>query len=122
MIREFREFIDKGDIVELAVAFVMGLTFATVISAVTDRLINPIVALLVPGLDSLAELGTFGENGSVGAVVGAIVNFVVVALVLFFIVKAYNRMRAEEEEAAEEPAEPSEEVRLLTEIRDSLRR
>lgn len=121
MVQEFREFINKGNIVEVAVAFVLGVTFASVIAAVTDRLLNPFIALVLPGLDSLAELGTFGENGSVGAVIGAIINFLLVALVLFFVVKAYNRTQREDE-SVPEPEEPSDEVKLLTEIRDSLRR
>lgn len=119
MLQEFREFINRGNIVELAVAFVMGVAFAAIINAFVDRLINPLVALLLPGIEGLAELGAFGENGSIGAVLGAIINFVVIAWVLFLVVKAYNRMRAAEEQ--EEPAPPSEEVILLTEIRDTLR-
>jgi large conductance mechanosensitive channel len=122
VLQEFREFIDRGNIVELAVAFVLGVTFASVITAITDRLINPLIALVLPGLDSLAALGTFAENGSIGAVLAAIINFLVVALVLFFVVRAYNRMRRREEPVEEAPPEPSEEVRLLAEIRDSLRR
>jgi large conductance mechanosensitive channel len=122
VIQEFKEFINRGNIVELAVAFVLGVTFASVITALTDRLINPLIALILPGLDNLAELGTFADNGSIGAVLAAVVNFVLVALVLFFVVRAYNRMRRREEPVEEAPPEPSEEVRLLTEIRDSLRR
>lgn len=119
MIREFREFINRGNIVELAVAFIMGVAFANVVTTFTDRMINPLIALLIPGLDELSSFGTFGENGSVGAFLGALINFVIIALVVFFIVKAYNRVRTEQEE---KPAVPSEEVVLLTEIRDALRR
>jgi large conductance mechanosensitive channel len=122
MLQEFREFIDRGNIVELAVAFVLGVTFASVIAAITDRLINPLIALLLPGLDSLGELGTFAENGSIGAVLAALINFLLVALVLFFVVRGYNRLRRREDTVEDGPPEPSEEVRLLAEIRDSLRR
>ncbi|CAN5866755.1 large-conductance mechanosensitive channel protein MscL [soil metagenome] len=118
MIREFREFINRGNIVELAVAFVVGITFASVIGVLTERIINPLIALVLPGLDRLDALGTFAENGSVGAFIGALVNFVVVAFVLFLVVKAYNRPRLPEPEAEEALAE---EVLLLREIRDSLR-
>lgn len=118
MIKEFREFINRGNIVELAVAFVMGLTFATVITALTDRLINPLIALVIPGLDSLEELGRFGEDGSVGAVIGAIINFVIVAFVLFLVVKAYNRSQRTEEMVEEAAVAPD--IVLLAEIRDLL--
>lgn len=116
MIREFREFINRGNIIELAVAFIMGLAFAEVVTTFTDRIVNPLIALLLPGLDALAGFGTFAENGSVGAFLGALINFLIIAWVVFLIVRAYNRMRSDQE-----PAVVSEEVVLLTEIRDSLR-
>lgn len=119
MLQEFKQFIAKGNIVQLAVAFVMGVTFAAVITTFTDRIINPLIALLIPGIESLDAIGTFGDNGSIGAFVGALIYFVVVALILFLVVKAYNRFEKREEEA---PAAPTPEVVLLTEIRDSLRR
>lgn len=121
MIQEFREFINRGNIVELAVAFVMGVTFAAVVTTFTERVVNPFIAVLFPGLDSLDALGTFGENGSIGAFIGSLINFVIVAFVLFLVVKAYNRMQRQEE-AVEEQAAPSEEVVLLREIRDNLTR
>ena len=120
MIQEFKDFVNRGNIIELAVAFVMGVAFAAVINTFVDRLINPLIALLLPGIDRLAGLGTFGANGSVGAVLGAVINFLVVAWFLFLVVRAYNRMQDRREEAEGE-ALPSEEITLLTEIRDSLR-
>lgn len=118
MIREFREFINRGNIVELAVAFILGVAFADVVTTFTDRIINPLIALILPGIDEMAGIGVFGENGSVGAFVGSVINFLIIGLVVFLIVKAYNRMRTQQED---EPAPPSPEVVLLTEIRDSLR-
>lgn len=119
MIQEFKEFIAKGNIVQLAVAFVMGVTFASVVTTFTDRIINPIIAWILPGIDNLDAIGTFADNGSIGAFIGALIYFVIVAFILFLIVKAFNRWERKEEEA---PATPSEEIVLLTEIRDSLRR
>lgn len=119
MIREFRDFISRGNIVELAVAFIMGVAFADVVTTFTDRIINPLIGLILPGLDNLEGLGTFADGGSIGAFLGAVINFLLVALVLFVIVRAYNRFQAEEEA---EPEAPSDEVVLLTEIRDALRR
>jgi large conductance mechanosensitive channel len=117
VIQEFKDFINKGSFVDIAVGFVMGAAFTSVVTAFVDRLINPLIGLVFDVQD-LEAVGTFGENGSVGAVIGALINFVIIGLVLFFVVKAYNRMRAKEEE--EESAAPTEEVVLLTEIRDAL--
>ncbi|MGA7273076.1 MAG: large conductance mechanosensitive channel protein MscL [Acidimicrobiia bacterium] len=127
MIREFKEFINRGNIVELAVAFVMGLAFSTVITALVNRIINPLIGLIfsTASLDTWLTFGKIDEAtglpaGSVGAFIGALINFVIVAWVMFLVVKAYNRTRPEPEETPE-PG-PSQEVVLLTEIRDSLRR
>jgi large conductance mechanosensitive channel len=113
VIKEFRDFINRGNLVEIAVAFVMGVAFASMVTSLTADIINPIVGkiLTVDDLSSwdVAEI-------RIGAFLVAVLNFLIVALVMFFVVKAYNRVstRAEEESTA------SEEVRLLTEIRDSL--
>lgn len=127
MIKEFKEFINRGNIVELAVAFVMGVAFSAVVSSFVDRIVNPLIGLAfnTASLDTWATFGKIDEAtglpaGSVGAFIGAVLNFLIVAWVLFLVIKAYNRMQAQEEEAPEEPAAPSEEVVLLTEIRNSL--
>lgn len=126
MIKEFKEFINRGNIVELAVAFVMGLAFSAVVTTLVDRVVNPAIGYLF-STASLDTWLTFGKidpatglpSGSVGAFIGALINFLIIAWVLFLAVKAYNRTRPAPEEA---PAPgPSEEVVLLTEIRDSLR-
>jgi large conductance mechanosensitive channel len=126
VLKEFKDFINRGNLVDIAVAFVMGLAFAGVVTALTTRIVNPLLGLVF-SLDGLAALGQFGEavaedgfkQGSVGAFIGAIINFLIVAFVMFLVVKAYNRMKAPAEEVA---AEPSEDTLLLREIRDSLKR
>jgi large conductance mechanosensitive channel len=117
MIKEFREFISRGNLVEIAVAFVMGVAFASVVTAFTDRIVGPLIGLVFQ-LDDLSGMGTFGDNGSVGAFLQAIINFFIVAWVMFLVVKAYNRMKKPAEEV---PAAPAEDIVLLREIRDSLR-
>lgn len=130
MLREFREFINRGNLVDIAVGFVMGAAFTAVVTALTTRVISPLIGLVfnVAGLESVWTFGpvdpeTGVPQGSVGAFLAAVINFVIVALVVFLFVKGYNSMRArwerEQEEAAEEPAE---EVVLLREIRDALSR
>lgn len=122
MIQEFKDFINRGNLVDIAVAFVLGVAFAALIGVFVGRVVNPIIALIfnTAGLDNWLTFGdvdpaTGVPAGSVGAFIGAIINFLVVAFVMFLVVKAYNRMRAAQE------AVPSDEVVLLTEIRDSLR-
>lgn len=121
MIQEFKEFVSKGNVVMLAVGFIMGVAFQAVVSSLVEHVIMPIVAIPFgePNFDQL----TFTINNSVimwGTFVTAAVVFLLTALAVFvFIVKPYNayadRYRAEEDETG-----PSE-IELLTEIRDSLR-
>lgn len=128
MIQEFRDFINRGNFVDIAVAFVVGAAFGTVVSALTTRVVSPLIALVF-SVPDLSSMWTFGEvdpetgvpAGSVGAFVGALLNFVIVAFVMFLVVKAYNRFQRlhAEPEPEEVPAEPDE-VTLLREIRDAL--
>lgn len=118
MIDEFKQFIRRGNIIDLAVAFVMGVAFASVVNTFVDRIVNPLIGLVFRA-NALDHLLTFAAGqGSVGAVIGSVLNFVVIAWVLFLVVKAYNRMRGADDE---DPAGPSEEILLLRQIRDSLR-
>ncbi len=127
MFKEFKKFLMKGNLVEIAVAFVMGAAFSRVVSTFTARVVSPAIAKVfnLPDLDSL---WTFGEEadgvpaGSFGALLAASLDFVIVALVMFMVVKAYNRTQAQEESEAEEDPGPSEDIVLLTEIRDALRK
>ena len=123
MIREFKQFISKGNVIMLAVGFIMGVAFQSVISSLVEHVIMPVVAIPFgqPNFDEL----TVTVNDSVimwGSFVTAAVIFVLTALALFlFVVKPYNsyvdRFGQPEEE---DEAGPSE-IELLTEIRDSLR-
>jgi len=127
MVQEFKEFISRGNMVELAVAFVMGVSFQSVISAITGRVITPLIGLLFgePDFDTLLTFGAIDPEtgmqvGSVGAVLTALLNFVLVGLALFLVVKAYNRMKRSTP-AQPEPEAESADVVLLREIRDTLR-
>jgi large conductance mechanosensitive channel len=125
VVKEFKEFINRGNLVDIAVGFVMGVAFAGVVSVLVNRIVNPLIGLIfnVSSLDTWLMFGKIDEAtglkaGSVGAFIGAVINFVIVAFVMFLVVRAYNRMKAKAEEA--EPAGPPEDVLLLREIRDSL--
>jgi large conductance mechanosensitive channel len=115
VLREFRDFINKGNFIDIAVAFVIGAAFGRVITALTDRIVSPLIALVIR-LPSLEGLGRFGQNGSVGAFVEAFLNFLIIAFVMFMVVKAYNRFRE-----TDGPSGPPEDIALLREIRDALR-
>jgi len=115
LLKEFRDFINKGNLIDLAVAFVLGVAFAGVVSALTEGIVTPLIGRIfsVAGLQERVVAGDI----QLGAFLAALINFVVVAFVMFMVVKAYNRMK----KPAEGVADP-EEIRLLREIRDSLRR
>jgi large conductance mechanosensitive channel len=123
VIKEFKEFIAKGNLIDLAVAFVMGVAFSGLVNTFINRIANPLLGLIF-NVSSLETLGLFGkideatglQAGSVGAFLGAIINFLLVALVMFMVVRAYNRMRRPLTEVP-----PTEEIVLLREIRDGLR-
>jgi large conductance mechanosensitive channel len=118
MIREFKEFIAKGNLVQLAVAFILGLAFAGVVTAFTDVVLGTIAYLFGATL-SFSDVGVHKGDQliiPIGAFIAALINFLIVAFVLFLLVKAYNRFERKEEEAAG----PTE-VELLTQIRDELR-
>lgn len=125
MIQEFRDFITRGNLITLAVGFIMGIAFQAVVSSFVEDVIMPIVAIPFgqPDLSSL----TWEINGSIiawGSFVTAAMVFVLTAAAVFlFIVKPYNSFgesRKAEEVEAEEESGPSE-IELLTQIRDSLR-
>jgi large conductance mechanosensitive channel len=118
VIAEFREFINRGNFIDIAVGFVMGAAVAGVVTALVERLIMPLIALLF-GQPDFDDIGTFGAEGSIGALITATVNFLIISVALFMIVKVYNRMQRKDPDEAEPEADP-EDVVLLREIRDAL--
>ncbi len=116
MVAEFKAFIMKGDIVMIAVAFVLALYFKAIIDQIVAGVIQPIIAAIV-GESSLANFGfDIGDARiSIGLVIQAVIVFIVVAFLLFLIVKAYNHYVKKPDEAG-----PTE-LELLTQIRDELR-
>jgi large conductance mechanosensitive channel protein len=120
MIDEFKAFINKGDVVTIAVGLVMALYFKTIVDKLIEGVITPILAAIF-GETNYASIGfELGDSFvSIGLVLGAAIDFVVVSFILFLLVKAYNRWKGVE--AEEEAAPGPTEIDLLTEIRDSLR-
>jgi large conductance mechanosensitive channel len=127
VITEFKEFINRGNFIDLAVGFVMGVAVTGVVNTLVERMLMPLIAMIF-GQPDFDAIGTFGsvdpetgmQTGSVGAVLTAVVNFLLIAFALFLIVKAYNRMQRTRADEPEPDADP-EDVVLLREIRDALR-
>ena len=135
---EFKTFIARGNVMDMAVGVVVGGAFTAIVNSLVGDIINPLIGKLFGGVDLSAAkviLTAADEAAGVeevairyGALIQAIINFLIVALCIFIVVRGINRLKdkakkeeeAAEEEKEEEPAEPSEEVLLLREIRDSL--
>jgi large conductance mechanosensitive channel len=122
VIKGFRDFIMRGNVIDLAVAFVIGVAFVAVVGAFTTGILDPLIAAVF-GKPDLSSVGTFDVNGahfSIGLFLTALLNFLLVAATVYFvIVVPMNKLKSRSAKA-EEPAGPSE-VDLLTEIRDALR-
>ncbi len=126
MIKEFREFISRGNVVDLAVAVIIGAAFTAIVKSLVDDIIMPLIGIVLGGVDFTALVVKVGEATiSYGNFIQAIINFVLIALVVFLLVRSINRMQermeGEKEEPDAGPPEPSAEEKLLTEIRDLLR-
>lgn len=124
MLTGFKEFVSRGNVVDLAVAVVIGAAFTQIINTVVDGFINLLVAAIF-GEPDLTQVGNFTINDadfSIGLILAATFNFLVVAAAVYFvIVMPINNMR-ERRALPEEVEEPTEDVVLLREIRDELRR
>jgi large conductance mechanosensitive channel len=118
MLREFRDFISRGNLVELAVAVILGLAFNAVMQSLVADVFTPLIAAIFGEPDFSSITIPIGEGRiRIGDFLNAVIAFVITAWVLFLAVKAYNRAFPREEE----PAAPTE-IEVLTQIRDELRR
>ncbi len=125
MLTEFRKFVAKGNVIDLAVAVILGGAFTAIVTSLTQDIIMPLIGLILGGIDFTALSIQVGEaTVAYGLFIQAIINFLLIALVLFLMVRSINKMqeRSKEEEAPSAPPEPSEEIKLLSEIRDLLKR
>ena len=123
MLSEFKAFAMKGNVVDLAVGVVIGAAFGKIVSSLIDDVITPLLlkpALEAAKLSKIEELTAFG-GVKYGMFLSAVINFVIVAFVLFMIIKGMNAAKKKEEEAAPAPTGPTQEE-LLTQIRDLLKK
>jgi len=126
MLKEFKEFINRGNVIDLAVAVVIGAAFGAVVTSFVDDILMQIIAA-IGGQPDFSSLVIDVGDGEIryGAFINALISFLVIAFAVFLVVKAINEMRkrrTKEEIAAEAEEAPSAEVALLAEIRDELRR
>lgn len=139
MLKEFRDFINRGNVLDLAVAVIIGGAFGAITNSLVNEVIMPVIGLILGGVDfsnlgiimrdadkyrSVAEAVAAGAPViQYGSFINKLINFFLIAVVLFFIVKSFNEMKKKFDKPAPPPApaEPSAEVKLLTEIRDALK-
>lgn len=141
MLQEFKEFAMKGNVVDLAVGVIIGAAFGKIVESMVADIIMPIVGAIFGNVDfsnlyaglgkatmSLPDGTSYADAKKVGAVLGYgqfityVVNFLIVAFVLFLVIKAMNKMKRAPAPADAAPTPPSDEVVLLREIRDALKR
>ncbi|WP_118135293.1 large conductance mechanosensitive channel protein MscL [Oceanicella sp. SM1341] len=136
MLKEFRTFIARGNVIDLAVGIIIGAAFTAIVNSLVKDLINPIIGVITGGVDftnlfvvlgpgTFDSLAAAREAGAAvfayGAFVTAVINFLIIAFVVFMLVRAVNSMKRKEAVVpAETPTGPTQ-VQLLTEIRDALR-
>ncbi|WP_456389627.1 large-conductance mechanosensitive channel protein MscL [Profundibacter sp.] len=126
MLKEFKDFIAKGNVMDMAVGIIIGAAFTAIIGSLVADLINPIISLFMGGIDfsSMGYALSEGEDGAVfayGKFIMAVINFIVIAFVVFMLVKAVNKTKKAEEEAPAADPGPSE-IDLLKEIAASLKK
>ena len=126
MIKEFKEFISKGNVMDMAVGIIIGGAFTKIVTALVEAILMPFIGIICGG-KSVEDMSVMVGNAAIGygAFIQAIIDFLLVALVLFLILKAFNKAKSvvvkEEEEAPAEPEPVPADVELLTEIRDLLK-
>ena len=136
MLNEFKKFAMRGNVVDMAVGIIIGAAFGRIVSSFVNDVVMPPIGLLMGNLDfsslyinlsgtDFASLAAAEEAGApvikYGVFINNVLDFVIVAFAIFLVIRAMNRLKKEEEAAPKPPPEPTDEVKLLTEIRDSLR-
>ena len=123
MMKEFKEFALKGNVMDLAIGVIIGGAFGKIVGSLVDNILMPIVGILLQGVNFATLSIKVGEAEiKYGLFIGAIIDFIIIALVLFMIIKGVNRMKQKEVAAPSVPAPPTKEEQLLMEIRDLLKK
>jgi large conductance mechanosensitive channel len=133
MLKEFKAFISKGNVLDMAVGLIMATYFGAIVKSFVDDVLMPPIGQLIGGVDFSELKIQIAENMdaegvptavfiSYGSFINTIITFIIVAFAIFLVVKAYGRMKAKEEAAPAAPPAPSKEETLLAEIRDLLKK
>ena len=118
--KEFKEFISKGNIFDMAVGVIIGGAFGKIVTSLVNDIIMPLVGVIIGGLDFTGlTIKVKDATVNYGVFIQNVIDFLIVALCIFVVIKAMSKFKKKEEE---KPAEPSEEVLLLREIRDCLKK
>ncbi|MBD3204135.1 large-conductance mechanosensitive channel protein MscL [Candidatus Woesearchaeota archaeon] len=129
-VKEFKEFAMRGNVVDMAVGIIIGGAFGAIVTSLVNDIIMPPIGLLVGGVDFKELLiplkynadGTIASAIRYGSFVNTLINFVIVALAIFFVIKNINKMKKSEEEKKPEKKEEPADIKLLKEIRDLLKK
>lgn len=136
MLKEFKEFALRGNVVDMAVGIVIGAAFGKIVTSLVNDLVMPPLGLLTGNVDfsrlyvnltstEYPSLAAAQEAGAAtlnyGLFINAVLNFIIIAFAIFLVIRGMNRLQRKAEEKPAEPPKPSAEVQLLTEIRDSLK-
>jgi large conductance mechanosensitive channel len=122
-IKEFKEFAMKGNVMDLAIGVIIGGAFGKIIASLVDNILMPIIGILLQGVNFQALVFKVGEAEiKYGMFIAAVIDFIIIALVLFMMIKAMNNMRKKEAAVPAAPPAPSNEEKLLMEIRDLLKK
>lgn len=122
MIKEFKDFITRGNVLDLAVAVIIGGAFIAIVNSLVNDIIMPIIGAILGGIDFSSLAVSVGEATiTYGNFIQAVINFLLIALILFLLIRAVNNVSRKKEAAPAAPPEPTNEERLLAEIRDLLR-
>lgn len=127
IVKEFKEFISKGNVADMAVGVVIGSAFGKIVTSLVEDIIMPLISVAVGHIDVQNLQKTFSAGGSevislkYGNFLQNIINFLIISLCIFMVIKFINLFKKKEEEKSEEPEEPTDEAKLLTEIRDILK-
>ena len=120
MVSEFKEFAMKGSMMDMAAGIIIGAAIGKVVGALVENILMPIIGAVMGGVDFSGLSMKVGEAAiGYGAFIQALIDFLIIAFVIFMLLKTINNLKKKEEEA---PAEPAEDVALLTEIRDLLKK
>lgn len=121
-IKEFKEFISKGNVMTMAVGIIIGGAFTAITTSLVNDIITPLLGIIIGGIDFSGICLTFGSAQIMfGNFIQAVINFFLTAFVLFLLIKAFNKLQRKKPEEPKKASEPSAEEKLLTEIRDLLK-